>query len=299
MKVLKLLPHINEPIGKVLSATPKSAAQSVFKTNPITTDLYESAASFVRGVFKKRPTAFTKEFIESLSPQTYKKCLASLSGAEQVHIDAQLISEYGELLREGLKNTLKGRKYQLIGIGRSPSMTMEYLKLRGENAVSIPISNLTKVTNVQKELIENPGVDKYLAYLKNFGFDINKLDKDTIYIFTDYAVTGKSLDVFSALMKAKLPQGTKSLYWNLQDIAQRGLVELTPMQRNAIISYEQNLFDRGITNGCSPMFRLPYSDMGNIQQIFEKAQKEPYPNRYEHWNKVKFLMSDIIKKKCC
>lgn len=170
-------------------------------------------------------------------------------------------------------------------------MTIEYLKLKGENAISIPISRLSSVENVEKEIIRNPGTEKYFEYLKTLGFDITKLDPNTTYVFTDFAVTGQSLKVFEQLIKSKLPQEAKCQFVKLQDIPRKADLRFTPEQLTLMEQYEEELYARDITRRCSPIESVPYQKMGNIQQICERA------NIFGGYiNQLKLLLYDIAQK---
>lgn len=103
MNVTKVVSCIKTPFRNAISAAQKGAEKSLFLSNPLKADYYETTGAMLRNVFSRHPSEFTKAYIESLPPEIYNECLRITTYVKQICSDAKMISEYGELVQSGLK----------------------------------------------------------------------------------------------------------------------------------------------------------------------------------------------------
>ena len=265
------------------------------------------AGNFCTGLFKMFSSAdktdkifavpcekFTPEFLEKLSPEMQKSCMEYLmsdkNNFRKMSCDAEQIMKYGDMIIEGLNKRADGKKYKFISIGQSPSVFGMYLDLRGLDTAVCPISGLKCKDRDLASFLANHNLRAYFDYLKNFGLDLKNIDKDTMYVFTDFVWSGKSLRNFRKIIEPELPKGTDAIFVSLSDIAESGAKY--PADKEVLAQVNMRLMDCDFKEKYSPIFRLNYTDMQNI------FWHHKFPKNKEvnvTFNKLKFLIYTLLE----
>jgi len=253
-------------------------------------DAFEKQDKFVP-FNKLYPREITPEWFKSLSKndlekyeQEYQSYIHYLSLGE-----TRYFTDYTKYLQEGLEKISAGKPYKFIAIGQSPALFAKIMQINGKDAGICPISELGKC--VDEKIINNiaQNSDKYFNYLKKFNVDLENIDKNKNYIFSDFTVSGASLKNFREILKAKGICGENIHFLSLDSILNKA--NIPAENKNAMLEvHNYYLYMSNLKNRFSPIFKLPLSKLNDIDAI------EQYHQGSEANKAANIMLYHLLKK---
>ena len=237
-----------------------------------------SSTSSVADTFTKHDkfVPFNKIYPREITPQWF----ASLSADDLNRYERELESykpylnigelrrfdEYSKYLQDGLDKLSQGKEHKFISIGQSPAFFAKIMQVKGQDAGICPISELGKLGAIFSldSVLKNS--DKYFEYLKKFNVDLENIDKNKNYFFSDFAVSGDSLRNFRELLKAKGIVGDNIRVMPMDSIVAQANI---PFEKRPDIVQMDNyyLYMQNLKNRYSPIFKLPVNRLNEIEDV--------------------------------
>ena len=321
MQVTRMLSNVFTPvksIAKVVCNTVSSAVNKASLPRPLEEDTFQRQAMmnmdpvqaqkiFNPDLYKEEMDILitlpgrelSKDIFDSLSPKQLKQFTEYVSKktmpsfSEQLNKNAKSVALYGDAFQKGLKALVPDGNIKVISVGQSPAMIAEYLSLKGMDTAICPISSLKYIDDEQIAKISKK--DTYFKFLKNFGLDLDNIDKTKTYVFTDYGITGTSLQRFREIIEPRLPKDTKAIFVTMQDVIKAAEPQMSNSEKMAVRDFStEYLCNPELKRFYSPIFHLPALGIGHIESIYN-AQKNKQGN--VNCNKLKVLLYDLLQKK--
>lgn len=202
------------------------------------------------------------------------------------------ISRYSEIILASLRRLFSDKRMKVIGIGQSPAPVVEYLSLKGIDTAICPISELgAKETNIEKTC-KSRDKERYIQYLKEFGFNINEIDTKKTHVFVDYSYSGNTIRHFAEFIKPRMPKKADTMFVSLQSLRESLGKELSYEEQEFASYFEiYVLCTSAVKSLFSPIFKLPLNEIGNIE-YFHKISCPS--DKTIAFNKLKVLMYENI-----
>lgn len=240
----------------------------------------------------------SKDVLQSLSAKQLRQFNKYIAVTEpclfkQLQKDAKLVALYGDTFQKGLRALVPNGNLKVVAIGQSPAMIVEYLALKGMDTATCPISALKYVDS--KTIKEIPNKEKYFQYLKNFGLDVDNIDKTKTYVFTDYEISGASLQNFRRIIEPRLPKEAKVLFVSMQDVIKAAEPKMSFAEKDIVSNFDtEYLCSQDLKRLYSPIFHLPALGIGHIEKL-HKAHNSEKCN--VNCNKLKVILFDLLRKR--
>lgn len=218
---------------------------------------------------KMLPRQITKEWFENLSKENRAKYDVNFqSHSFGINYgEIKLFKLYAKYLKEGLEKISGEKPYKFISIGQSPAIFAKILGINGVDIGICPISELSKLKspcyNIAK-ITENS--DKYFKYLKNYNVDLENIDPNKNYFFSDYTVSGESLKSFKNLLTQKGIKGENIHCIPLDNILKHAQISAEHLKSIQDVN-NYYLYMQNAKNRYSPIFKLPIDKLNLIEEI--------------------------------
>ena len=269
----------------------------------------------LNGDFRK----LNKDFFRNLTEEEYQFCL-NWAKSDEKKFSGMILYSPKAVLPEDVRDIVKYTDYyysglqkiayrsnksmediMLVGIGQSPVAAVKLMELAGVKTAYCPISGLTTFNEPIDKYLTPKNLDKYLDYLKKFGFSIDDLFGDKLIIFTDHKETGRTFEVFKEIinriiklkkdeMKKQGKKPAKIKFLPLSDIYKTAKKDSKERQWGN--EFEESVYHTSyLKTMYSPLFKLPLSRISEIRELHEAAKKS---DRSIRFNKLTVLMYDEL-----
>lgn len=179
---------------------------------------YSQSLSGLKNYIEKRD--IKDRFVSSTNPintKTYSLMSPEDILAIRAQLEPDLIAnaEYlvsiSKIIKTLFDKTFGENQYTFVSIGRSLSAFAKCLEFMGVKTKQIPLSGCrgytTNINKTVNEMIEQEGFKEYKEFLEK----ILQRNNNHQYVISDYAHTGKTLEVFKALLNhPKVNLGSKN-----------------------------------------------------------------------------------------
>lgn len=237
-----------------------------------------------------RANAINEEVYAKISPEELLAVRAQLK-PDLIH-DAEFFVTVSKIVKGAFDEKYGENQYTFVSIGRSLSAMANCLNFLGIETKHVPLSGCNgtarDVNKTVNTMIEQSGFEKYKNFLeKTLPRNANKR-----YIFADYASTGKTLEVFEALLNhPKVGLGSKSnRYVGVNNLLE-GFINYEDYQyiyrNNVIASFNDELY-RQHFDKYSEVKSLNFEEL----KYLDSALK---PENLRENKLIKFCMLDILK----
>ncbi len=208
---------------------------------------------------------------------------------------AELTVEVSKLLKNYFDNAFGKENYVFVSVGRSFASVAQCLNFMGQEAKSLPLSNLSLANNnAAEKMVHSNGFDEYKKYLYEiFGTPASLKKEKKTFIVADFCISGTTLNTAKKVLSHKEVglNSKKIKYFRLNELLDKIAVHRkTPPQTRMLI--DNFILEANIQNfdDYAPIRHLDWYTPGNIRYALK-------PPANEFTKKFQFCLSDILLDK--